>query len=98
MFFDDDDLDLYKDDEDDRENNDYGSSEKYNSKSNMVGSVVGVAKEFIDDSTREIVNEKIREVVDDMASSVDAPKLGKSLLLGSVAGVIITIALYKIFK
>ncbi len=102
MFFDDDDeLDLYKDDyNDDNSNNrgynDYSSNERSNS--HIAGSVIGVAKEFIDESTKDIVNEKIRDVVEDMASSIDSPKLGKSLVIGSVAGILITIALYKILK
>ncbi len=96
MFFDDDDeLDLYKDDEDSREYKD-NYSEKPNSQ--MVGSAINIAKDFIDDTTKEVVNAKIREIVDDMASNIDTPKLGKSLLIGSIAGVLITIALYKILK
>ncbi len=64
----------------------------------MSGSVIGLAKEFIDDSTRELVNGKIKEAFSDMVDSIDAPKLGKSIVLGSVVGAIVAIALYKILK
>ncbi len=84
----------YRDDKDDYTFGDYSNTHN----SQLVGSVIGVAKEFIDETTKEVVNNKIREVVDDMVGSIDTKKLGKSLIVGSVAGVLLTIALYKIFK
>lgn len=109
MFVDDD--DFYNDDDDyDNENSnksrnsknedydDYDSYSFSNANSQMLGSVIGVAKEFIDDSTKELVNNKIKEVVSDISDSIDTHKLGKSLVFGAAIGVVVTIALYKILK